>query len=149
MWHVELRHCRDDLLSDLQGHFKINTRDEKVATELIESSSSTKQRMTNATVSGDHHITRVVHAIVLKNIYCYISQGGDYAITSVCMSFVCVCTSRKKLCMDLMKFLSNRRSWPSLKVITRSHGSMTSVVKATPQVNVKRQSYPSRYTHTP
>jgi len=34
-------------------------------------------------------------------------------------------------------------------VITRSHGSVTSVVRATRQVNGRRQTYPSHHTHTP
>ena len=33
--------------------------------------------------------------------------------------------------------------------ITRSHGNMTSVVRATRQVNGRRQTYPSHHTHTP
>ena len=33
--------------------------------------------------------------------------------------------------------------------ITRSQGSVTSVVRATHQVNVRRQNYPSHHTHTP
>jgi len=33
--------------------------------------------------------------------------------------------------------------------ITRSHGSVTSVVRATRQVNGRRQIYPSHHTHTP
>jgi len=33
--------------------------------------------------------------------------------------------------------------------ITRSHGSVTSVVRATRQVNGRRQIYPSYHTHTP
>ena len=32
--------------------------------------------------------------------------------------------------------------------ITRSHGSVTSVVRATRQVNGRRQTYPSHHTHT-
>jgi len=35
------------------------------------------------------------------------------------------------------------------KKITQSHGIVTSVVRATPQVNGRRQTYPSHYTHTP
>ena len=34
-------------------------------------------------------------------------------------------------------------------LITRSHGSVTSVVRATRQVNGRRQTYPSHHTHTP
>jgi len=34
-------------------------------------------------------------------------------------------------------------------VVTRSHGSVTSVVRATRQVNGRRQIYPSHHTHTP
>ena len=34
-------------------------------------------------------------------------------------------------------------------IITRSHGSVTSVVRATRQVNGRRQTYPSHHTHTP
>jgi len=33
--------------------------------------------------------------------------------------------------------------------ITRSHGSVTSVVRATREVNGRRQIYPSHHTHTP
>ena len=33
--------------------------------------------------------------------------------------------------------------------ITRSHGSVTSVVRATREVNGRRQTYPSHHTHTP
>jgi len=37
-----------------------------------------------------------------------------------------------------------------VRTITRSHGiGVTSVVRETPQVNGRRQSYPSHYTHTP
>jgi len=33
--------------------------------------------------------------------------------------------------------------------ITRSHGSVASVVRATREVNGRRQTYPSHHTHTP
>ena len=36
----------------------------------------------------------------------------------------------------------------SLCEITRSHGSVTSVVRATREVNGRRQIYPSHHTHT-
>ena len=37
----------------------------------------------------------------------------------------------------------------AMTFITRSHGSVTSVVRATRQVNGRRQIYPSHHTHTP
>ena len=36
----------------------------------------------------------------------------------------------------------------SIVTITRSHDSVTSVVRATRQVNGRRQTYPSHHTHT-
>ena len=35
------------------------------------------------------------------------------------------------------------------RFITRSHGRVTSVVRATRQVNGRRQTFPSHHTHTP
>ena len=46
-------------------------------------------------------------------------------------------------------YLANENDVDMCFSITRSHGSVTSVVRATREVNGRRQIYPSHHTHIP
>jgi len=67
-----------------------------------------------------------------------------------------VCNNSIISCMMPMYMQSNeyiqlceRCDISAQQTITRSHGSVTSVVRATRQVNGRRQTYPSHHTNTP
>jgi len=97
------------------------------------------------------------HRFASKHVtLAYMSNAFLTVTVTVTAEFVVRLLQSARRCV---RYIVSTRNLPPLdqiysrvqrrKKITQSHGIVTSVVRATPQVNGRRQTYPSHYTHTP
>ena len=77
---------------------------------------------------------------------CLLQKASDYLVSWTNVNGMVINTSKTQ---EMVVYFGKQLYVDDIPLITRSHGSVTSVVRAMRQVNGRRQNYPSHHTHTP